>query len=84
MNRYEIRVNSEKRETNLLAILKRHNIKQYELAQEADMERWQISKLCTGRHNDMLISTSKRICNALNDIIDDDTIFYNLHDVFGD
>lgn len=84
MSTYQIRVDKEKRNTNIKTILQRHNIKQYVLAQEADMEDWQISKLCTGQHTDMLLSTSKRVCNAINDIIDDPNITYTLHDVFGD
>jgi DNA-binding Xre family transcriptional regulator len=84
MERYEIRVTRDKRRTNLQVILRRHSIRQNALAEEADMENWQVSEMCTGRANDMLLSTSKRLCNALNDLILEDNIQYTIHDIFGD
>ena len=83
-NRYLIRVTRDKRKTSLKEILRRHKINQCELADASDTEYWQISEMCTGKYNDMLLSTSKRICNALNDIINDEHIYYSIHDVFGD
>jgi len=84
MERYEIRLTRDKRSTNLQTILRRHSIKQNLLAQEADMENWQVSEMCTGRANDMLLSTAKRLCNALNDLIINENIEYTIHDIFGD
>lgn len=70
--------------THLKAILNRHSIKQKDLANEADMENWQVSEMCTGRANDMLLSTAKRLCNALNDLIIEENVQYTIHDILGD
>jgi DNA-binding Xre family transcriptional regulator len=84
MIQYEIRVTRDRRATNLQAILKNHAIKQRKLAEAADMENWQISEMCTGRCNDMYMSTAKRLCNALNELVKGSGTQYTLHDVFGD
>lgn len=84
MERYIERIVGRKRRTNLKVVLRRHGIKQYELAQAADMDTWLISAVCTGRKIDMKLSTAMRICNALNDILESDKMMYNLHDLFGE
>ena len=84
MDRYIERVVHRKRRTNLQVILRKHGINQNELAQEADMENWVISKLCTGQKGDIMLSTAMRICNALNNILGVEEMKYNLHDIFGE
>lgn len=84
MEGYKERMVSRKRRTNLRVILKKHNIKQQYLAQESDMENCQISGLCTGKKDDIMLSSAKRICNAINNILGEEEMKYNLHDVFGD
>lgn len=82
MDRYEEKLIDGKRNTNLKGILRKHNLKQYELAQEADMDTWLISEVCTGNKTDMMLSTAMRICNALNNLLETDEMKYNLHDIF--
>lgn len=84
MERYQERIVNRKRRTNLQVILRKEGIKQNQLAQEADMEVYMISQICTGRKNDMLLSSAMRICNALNDILGEDKMKYNLHDIFSE
>jgi len=82
--RYIIRGTRDKRRTFLRDILKIHGIKQCDLADSSDLEKWQISEMCTGRCNDMLLSTAKRLCNGLNELTEKDNIQYTIHDILGD
>lgn len=77
-------IENNKWKTNLQEVLKRHGIKQYELAQESDMDTWLISEVCTGKKKDIMLSTAMRICDALNDLLIKEEIEYNLHDIFGE
>ena len=85
--RYFERIVNKSRRTNLQVILRKHKIKQYELAQETEMDAAMISRICSGKKSDILLSTAMRICNALNDFVeerDEKEMKYNLHDVFFD
>jgi DNA-binding Xre family transcriptional regulator len=82
--RYIIRGTKDKRRTHLRDILRQHSLKQYQLAEASQLELWQISEMCTGKRNDMLLTTAKRLCNGLNDLVEKDNIHYTIHDIFGD
>ena len=82
--RYIIRGTRDKRRTHLRDILNMHKLKQYELANASELETWQISEMCTGKRNDMLITTAKRLCNGLNDLVEKDNVQYTIHYIFGD
>jgi putative transcriptional regulator len=63
-NRYTINAYGNER-VKLKTILKQRNITQTELAKMTDLEIYQVSKICSGKLNDMLLSTALKICNAL-------------------
>jgi len=84
MERYKERIVHRKRKTNLHYILRKNGIKQCELAQEADVDNWIVSKLCTGQKAEIEMGTAKRICNALNNILGVDEMRYTLHDLFNE
>jgi transcriptional regulator with XRE-family HTH domain len=69
--KYLVRKIRKKRRTNLMLILRGKKITQKKLAEMADMEVYQISKIATGMQKDLLMSTAKRICNALNVTLDE-------------
>jgi DNA-binding Xre family transcriptional regulator len=46
-------------------------MKQKHLAELADLELYQVSNIVTGMQKDMLLSTAKKICNALNITLDE-------------
>lgn len=69
--KYLVRKIRKKRRTNLMLILRDKKITQKKLAEMADMEVYQISKIATGMQKDLLMSTAKRICNALNVTLDE-------------
>jgi DNA-binding Xre family transcriptional regulator len=56
-------------------ILLDKKMSQKELAKLSDVEEYKISLLCSGKSNDSLLSTAKRICDVLQ---------VNLDDAFGD
>lgn len=87
VERYFERIVNKKRRTNLQVILRRHSIKQCELAQETEIDAAMISRICSGKKSDIMLSTAMRICNAINDFTEEEgekTMKYNLHDVFFD
>lgn len=84
IDRYKERVVGRKRRTNLQTILYKHKIKQYELAQEAEIDNSDISKVCLGKTTDIMLSTAMRICNALNNLLNSDKMTYTIHDIFND
>jgi len=55
----------------LRVILRQNKITQTQLAQMADLEIYQVSNIVSGKHKDMLMSTAKKICNALNISLDE-------------
>jgi DNA-binding Xre family transcriptional regulator len=59
----------------LKSILIERKITQTKLAEMANLEIGQVSNLCSGLQSDCLMSTAKRICNALE---------VRLEDIFGD
>jgi DNA-binding Xre family transcriptional regulator len=61
--------------TRLKMILLDKKMSQKELAKLSDVEEYKISLLCSGKSNDSLLSTAKRICDVLQ---------VNLDDAFGD
>ena len=61
--------------TRLKMILLDKKMSQKELAKLSDVEEYKISLLCSGKSNDLLLSTAKRICDVLQ---------VNLDDAFGD
>ena len=63
---YKIRNEPERRITRLQEIIDEVNMTQKHLAELADLEKYQVSKLCTGEQVDYLMSTAKKICNVLN------------------
>lgn len=69
--KYKIRTSPQKRETNLQKILNKKKMTQKHLAKLADLEVYQVSKLCTGLQTDFLISTAKKICNTLDVTLDE-------------
>jgi transcriptional regulator with XRE-family HTH domain len=73
--KYKIRKRKIKRITNLKIILKKKKISQTELAKLSDLEIYQVSNIVSGKQKDILLSTAKRICNALN---------ISLNDAFGE
>jgi transcriptional regulator with XRE-family HTH domain len=75
MEIYKIRKIRVKRRTKLRLYLREHKITQTKLAELADMEIYQISNIASGKQKDILLSTAKRICNALGTTLDE---------VFGD
>ncbi len=70
--KYKIRKIKKKRSrTNLRVILRERKITQTELAEMAGLEVYQISNIVTGKQKDLLMSTAKKICNALNITLDE-------------
>ncbi len=61
--------------TNLKVILTQDKITQTKLAEMADLEIYQVSNIASGKQKDLLLSTAKKICVALNRSLDE---------VFGD
>ena len=75
---------NNKRKTNLQAILRKHGIKQCELAQETEIDGGMISRICNGRKSGITLNTAMRICNAINDFLEVEKMQYTLHDIFYD
>lgn len=69
--KYKIRKIRKKRRTNLRVIIKQKRITQTQLAQLSDLEIYQVSNIVSGKQKDMLMSTAKKICNALNVSLDE-------------
>lgn len=69
--KYKIRKIRKKRRTNLKIILRQKKITQTKLAELADLEIYQVSNIVTGKQKDFLMSTAKKICNALNVTLDE-------------
>ena len=61
--------------TRLKLILLEKKMSQKELAKLSDVKEYKISLLCSGKSNDLLLSTARRICDVLQ---------VSLEDVFGD
>ena len=69
--KYKIRKIRKKRRTNLKIILRQKKITQTKLAELSDLEIYQVSNIVTGKQKDLLMSTAKKICNALNVTLDE-------------
>lgn len=54
-----------------MIILRTKKISQKELAQASGLEAYQISNIITGKYKDLLMSTAKKICNALGVTLDE-------------
>ena len=61
--------------TKLKQILTDRSMTQTELCNKTGIEHYSISLICSNKKKDMLLSTAKKICNALNCTLDE---------VFGD
>ena len=61
--------------TKLRQILKARSMTQKELSEKAGIECYQVSLICSNHNKDILLSTAKKICNALD---------CSLDEVFGD
>lgn len=69
--KYKIRKIRKKRRTNLRVFLREHKITQTELAQMAGLQIYQVSNIVSGKQKDILMSTAKKICNALSLTLDE-------------
>ena len=63
------------RVTKLRRILKERSMTQAELCKKTGMECYSVSLICSSNKKDMLLSTAKKICKALDCTLDE---------VFGD
>src|SRR3954467_7518056 len=68
---YLLRTTREKRLTKLKSVLVSRKIKPMELAKLADLENSQVSIIVSGLQTDMLLSTAKKICNAIGSDLDE-------------
>ena len=72
---YKIRTTPEKRKTRLKQLILESGMTQKEICDKAGIRQWQLSNLSTGKNNDCMLNTAKKICNILD---------INLHQAFGD
>ena len=57
--------------TRLKIILYEKRMSQKQLAKLSDVKEYKISLLCSGKSNDLFLSTAKRICEVLQVSLDD-------------
>lgn len=69
--RYKVRKIKKKRRTDLLVLMRDRKISQTLLALLSDLETHQIQNIVTGQQKDLLMSTAKKICNALDVSLDE-------------
>ena len=58
-------------QTKLRACITERGLTQEQVAKLSNVEIYQISKLASGVSRDCLLSTAKKICNALNKTLDE-------------
>ncbi len=69
--RYKIRKLGQKRRTEIRCILRMRKITITKLAEMSGLLPHQVSDICSGKQKDMLLSTAKKICNALDISLDE-------------
>jgi len=57
--------------TKLEFIIMKRGIMQKDLAVMADVEKYQISQICSGQKKNIMLDTAKKICKALNVTLDE-------------
>ena len=66
-----MKVNHEDKITRLRLILAKRGLTQSELSEMADVEKYQVSLLCSGRRSNVMLSTAKKIAVALDVTLDE-------------